>query len=148
MSHYYTSLKHVQEKRLFPSAHLVRVLALCNAGMGCLYLHVSSRSTVLRLQRKHMKGYGMLTLYGIALLYHRNVQFFMHLHTDAYLCLPSQWRWTETFPDIGRWDYTEWIFYWWWTFFLAEVFLAIAVWIGLAQRLFPVQRIKVLCYSN
>lgn len=58
-----------------------------------------------------------------------------------------QWRWTTTFPSIGRWDYTEWIFYWWWTFFLAEVFLAIAVWIGLAQRLFPVQRIKVLCIA-
>lgn len=32
---------NVQEKRLFPSAHLVRVLAFANAGLGVLYLHVS-----------------------------------------------------------------------------------------------------------
>lgn len=36
-----------------------------------------------------------------------------------------------------------WKLYWWWLFFSAEFFLAIAVWVGLAQRLFPVQRIKV-----
>eukprot|EP00752_Nemacystus_decipiens_P009511 g8502.t1 len=82
-----------QEKRLFPSAHLVRVLAVANAGLGVLYLH---------------------------------------------------WRYTETFPpDIARWDYLQWELYWWWLFFSAEFFLAIAVWVGLAQRLFPVQRIKV-----
>ncbi|CAM9415618.1 unnamed protein product [Ectocarpus sp. 4 AP-2014] len=82
-----------QEKRLFPSAHLVRVLAVANAGLGVLYLH---------------------------------------------------WRYTSTFPPtIDRWDYMSWQLYWWWLFFSAEFFLAIAVWVGLAQRLFPVQRIKV-----
>ncbi|CAB1103979.1 GT2 [Ectocarpus sp. CCAP 1310/34] len=82
-----------QEKRLFPSAHLVRVLAVANAGLGVLYLH---------------------------------------------------WRYTSTFPPtIDRWDYMSWKLYWWWLFFSAEFFLAIAVWVGLAQRLFPVQRIKV-----
>ncbi|CBJ34253.1 hypothetical protein Esi_1748_0001 [Ectocarpus siliculosus] len=82
-----------QEKRLFPSAHLVRVLAVANAGLGVLYLH---------------------------------------------------WRYTSTFPPtVGRWDYMSWKLYWWWLFFSAEFFLAIAVWVGLAQRLFPVQRIKV-----
>ncbi len=34
-----------QEKRLFPSAHLVRVLAVTNAGLGVLYLHVSLLSS-------------------------------------------------------------------------------------------------------
>lgn len=82
-----------QEKRLFPSAHLVRVLAVLNVGLGVLYLY---------------------------------------------------WRFFFTFPqDIGQWEYTSWRLYWWWSFYLAEIFLAIAVWIGLAQRLFPVQRIKV-----
>lgn len=58
--------------------------------------------------------------------------------------LSFQWRYTSTFPPtIGRWDYTSWKLYWWWLFFSAEFFLAIAVWVGLAQRLFPVQRIKV-----
>ena len=60
------------------------------------------------------------------------------------LSLVSQWRYTETFPPtIARWDYMSWQLYWWWLFFSAEFFLAIAVWVGLAQRLFPVQRIKV-----
>lgn len=63
------------------------------------------------------------------------------------LSVPSlfwQWRYTDTFPpNIVRSDYHTGRFYWWWAFYLAEVFLAIAVWIGLAQRLFPVQRIKV-----
>lgn len=55
-----------------------------------------------------------------------------------------QWRYTSTFPpSLQRLDYHTARFYWWWSFYLAEVFLAIAVWIGLAQRLFPVQRIKV-----
>lgn len=55
-----------------------------------------------------------------------------------------QWRYNETFPPtIARGDYLEWELYWWWLFFSAEFFLAIAVWVGLAQRLFPVQRIKV-----
>lgn len=82
-----------QEKRLFPSAHLVRILAVLNVGLGVLYM---------------------------------------------------QWRFMDTFPPtVGRWEYTSPTFYWWWSFFLAEIFLAIAVWIGLAQRLFPVQRIKV-----
>jgi len=44
---------------------------------------------------------------------------------------------------VERWDYLAWKLYWWWLFFSAEFFLAIAVWVGLAQRLFPVQRIKV-----
>lgn len=69
----------------------------------------------------------------------------------CFLCLLSstnnqnkQWRYTETFPPtIARWDYRSWQLYWWWLFFSAEFFLAIAVWVGLAQRLFPVQRIKV-----
>lgn len=63
-----------------------------------------------------------------------------------FLChvLSFQWRYTSTFPPtVGRWDYMSWKLYWWWLFFSAEFFLAIAVWVGLAQRLFPVQRIKV-----
>lgn len=62
----------------------------------------------------------------------------------CHVTVGLQWRFMDTFPPtVGRWEYTSPTFYWWWSFFLAEIFLAIAVWIGLAQRLFPVQRIKV-----
>ncbi|CAM9783444.1 unnamed protein product [Discosporangium mesarthrocarpum] len=82
-----------QEKRLFPSAYLVRLIALTNVLLGVLYLY---------------------------------------------------WRIENTFPsNITRYQVDHPQLWWWWAFYITEIFLAIAVWIGHTQRLFPVQRVKV-----
>jgi cellulose synthase/poly-beta-1,6-N-acetylglucosamine synthase-like glycosyltransferase len=55
------------------------------------------------------------------------------------------WRVTETMhplKDAVFW-HQAWlpVYPWCWTFFMVEIFLTIGVWIGHAQRLFPVQRV-------